>query len=158
MTYVDPTAVNDTGDLYTGTRQCKQCQEIKDITEFHFTANKIKSRRRVCKACQHKRQAERGLIPEVRAKRRLTGYKTKLRNTYGMTYEDYLAMLEAQDGLCKICSRKLDPESVNDAPHVDHCHKTGRVRGILCFRCNTGLGKFGDDAILLQRAAKYLKN
>jgi hypothetical protein len=60
-------------------------------------------------------------------------------------------MIEAQGGLCAICEGPLE------RPHVDHDHETGKVRGVLCFNCNGGLGKFADSADLLQRAAEYLQ-
>ena len=53
-------------------------------------------------------------------------------------------------GKCNICSK---PE---DTLCVDHCHKTGKIRGLLCFDCNTGLGKLGDDVQSIQRAIDYL--
>jgi Autographiviridae endonuclease VII len=74
-------------------------------------------------------------------------------NELGCTAEQYRRMLGDQHGVCKLCGtvnkdgRKLA---------VDHCHKTGRVRGLLCSTCNTGLGCFGDDPIQLARALEYL--
>lgn len=59
-------------------------------------------------------------------------------------------MIEAQNGICLICGDELV------RPHVDHDHKTGNVRGILCFNCNGGLGKFKDDMSLLLSAVLYL--
>jgi hypothetical protein len=63
-------------------------------------------------------------------------------------------MLLGQDGVCKICSK---PPLDNPYLCVDHSHITGRVRGLLCTRCNTGLGQFEDDPELLMAAYKYLK-
>ncbi|MEV7073553.1 endonuclease VII domain-containing protein [Streptomyces sp. NPDC093990] len=59
-------------------------------------------------------------------------------------------MVAVRRGLCAICSTV-------PAVHVDHCHKTGRVRGVLCFNCNSGLGLLGDDPEALNRAADYLE-
>jgi len=59
-------------------------------------------------------------------------------------------MVRAQGGLCAICRRK-------PAEHVDHCHLTSEVRGILCFTCNVGLGNFGDSDHLMLLAADYIK-
>lgn len=78
---------------------------------------------------------------------------------YGITVDDYNALLEEQGEVCAICRRpehvvsrgKLKPLS------VDHDHATGRVRGILCHECNVGLGKFGDVPELLRVAADYLE-
>ena len=61
-------------------------------------------------------------------------------------------MMRAQGWLCPICLRALD-----DRAHGDHDHRTGRVRAVLCFNCNGGLGQFKDDRVSLRRAAAYLE-
>lgn len=73
---------------------------------------------------------------------------------YNLTKEEYKNIYDRQQGLCKIC--QTDLESFNRRPHVDHCHSTGKVRGILCYACNTGLGNFKDSKELLQKAIEYL--
>lgn len=70
---------------------------------------------------------------------------------YGLTIEDYEAMLAAQLGQCALCQRIPSYELV-----VDHDHKTGRVRGLLCHRCNAGLGYLGDTTAVLERALRYV--
>ncbi|MER7596264.1 endonuclease VII domain-containing protein [Streptomyces hydrogenans] len=75
---------------------------------------------------------------------------------YGITEEEYVVMLEAQGHACAICGSKEWPGKDN-RPHVDHCHSTGRVRGILCGRCNVALGLMDDDAGRLRTAAEYLE-
>jgi len=77
--------------------------------------------------------------------------RRRLQSDYGLTPEQYNKILEAQGGLCAICkqSRKL---------HVDHCHESGVVRGLLCRSCNTALGKLGDTSSGLMRAVRYLRN
>jgi uncharacterized Zn finger protein (UPF0148 family) len=86
-------------------------------------------------------------------------HKRMLRRFYGMTPEDYARMLEEQQGRCPICGSTPDGERncgrANFA--VDHCHETGRVRGLLCNLCNRAMGFFGDSEELLRRAADYLK-
>lgn len=67
-----------------------------------------------------------------------------------MEEEDFLILLEAQDGVCAICQ-------ANPAKHTDHNHLTGQIRGLLCVACNNGLGLFRDDWKLMQRAIVYLK-
>ncbi len=74
---------------------------------------------------------------------------------YGMTEEQYAAMLDAQGGGCAIC-RTTEWNGRHPVPHVDHDHRTGEVRGILCHACNLGLGKFKDDPDLLRAAIAYL--
>lgn len=70
--------------------------------------------------------------------------------TYGITSDDYDAMVEAQEHRCAICGQ------LTDGLVVDHCHTTGEVRGLLCDRCNVGLGCMGDNIERLMRAADYL--
>ena len=70
-----------------------------------------------------------------------------------ITTEDYATLLNQQDGVCAICRSPAPPER---ALAVDHCHQTGRVRGLLCDRCNTSLGGFGDSPGALVHALAYL--
>jgi hypothetical protein len=82
------------------------------------------------------------------------------RSKYGITRAERDQMLAEQDGKCEICSRVLDPSRGAPAalrPHLDHCHRSGRNRGILCGNCNTALGLFGDDPAVLFAAVEYLK-
>ena len=75
---------------------------------------------------------------------------------YGITPEDWDAMLAAQDGRCAIC-RTDEWGGKGGWPHADHCHTSKRFRGILCDNCNQGLGRFGDDPARLRAAADYLE-
>lgn len=81
-------------------------------------------------------------------KRRLKGY--------GLTGAEYLALLASQGGGCAICGAETGVPGKKARLPVDHCHKTGAVRGLLCLRCNTGLGMFMDDPGMLQIAIRYL--
>ena len=81
-----------------------------------------------------------------------------LKRNYGITLEDYNRMFEEQGGKCAICSAEDTGGKHKDAAfHVDHCHDTGKVRGLLCNQCNLALGKFKDSKKLLQKALDYLK-
>lgn len=73
---------------------------------------------------------------------------------YGLTPETYEEMRVSQGGVCAIC-RKAQTGKIGLV--VDHDHVTGRVRGLLCTNCNTGLGKFGDSLLTLESACAYLK-
>ena len=83
--------------------------------------------------------------------RRITARKSWVWKKYGLDWEDYEALYEAQQGLCAICG-----DSMEDTPHVDHCHTEGHVRGLLCGRCNIGLGQFRDSVEYLEAAVRYL--
>lgn len=79
-----------------------------------------------------------------------------LKRKYNLTTEEHKKMLETQGFKCAIC-RTSQWGGRHNLPHTDHDHTTGKVRGLLCHRCNHGLGYFGDDPALLEAAIKYLK-
>jgi hypothetical protein len=70
---------------------------------------------------------------------------------YGLSKEDFYLLKKEQDGKCKICGREMKKYN------IDHCHKTGKIRGILCTSCNMGIGMFKDDVELLEKVISYLK-
>jgi hypothetical protein len=76
----------------------------------------------------------------------------KLKYKYGITESEYEIIRKNQNNKCGICKIELDEIKCC----VDHDHKTGMVRGLLCDRCNTGIGRFEDDVYLLIKATKYL--
>lgn len=79
----------------------------------------------------------------------------RLKSLYGISLEDYYELLAVHDGTCWICGKK---EKLNHGVLVvDHDHKTGKVRGLLCDICNHGIGKFQDSVEILKRAAEYLQ-
>lgn len=81
--------------------------------------------------------------------------RTHLR-AYGLTLDDYTAMLTAQGGRCAICGA-ASSDATKRRLAVDHCHGTGRVRGLLCGKCNIGIGQFNHDPDLLTKAIEYLR-
>jgi hypothetical protein len=78
-----------------------------------------------------------------------------LRSKYNLTIDDYEALLKKQNGGCAICGNK--PKEGKNL-HIDHCHETGVLRGLLCFRCNFGLSYFGENKSTLEKAFLYLKD
>lgn len=89
--------------------------------------------------------------PRNKARSRRVNNRQRLRR-YGMTPADKAAMLREQESVCAICGLDVDVLC------VDHCHSTGIVRGLLCHKCNWGLGMFDDDLDLLAAATSYLVN
>lgn len=77
------------------------------------------------------------------------------KRVYGLSRDDFREMWNLQAGRCAICFERLVDDGSRQA-HVDHDHKTGLVRGILCVDCNVGLGRFKDNAEALRRAADYV--
>lgn len=96
------------------------------------------------------RQENRATLSRERARRDKVKVAAK---KYGLTEEELQAMIDATGGLCDLCG-----ESIGDKLNVDHCHDTLKVRGILCSKCNSGLGYFRDDIRLLRKAAEYLES
>jgi hypothetical protein len=83
----------------------------------------------------------------------VTSHARNLKRRYGLTPEQYDALAAAQCHRCAICR---DVELLGSHLCVDHCHTTGRIRGLLCRECNSALGKFRDDPRLLNAARDYL--
>jgi len=91
---------------------------------------------------------------------------SRLLKNFGISYRLYKKMFEKQNGLCAICGKQevkvqrrgTSGIEVIDSLNVDHDHETGQVRGLLCYRCNTALGKLYDDPELLRRGADYIES
>lgn len=82
------------------------------------------------------------------------GRNYKLKYNFGITLEQYDQMFEQQNGVCVICGKT---NSNGRRLYVDHSHKTGKIRGLLCHKCNTGLSGFGENEEYLLQAALYLE-
>src|SRR3990167_292412 len=100
---------------------------------------------------QYKKQAK-----EWQAKNPRKRLDQRMRR-YGITASEYERLFEIQCGKCAICKIPNCGDSRGGRFHVDHCHATKRVRGLLCTNCNLGIGKFHDDPIRLEQAAMYLR-
>jgi len=85
-----------------------------------------------------------------------------LKCTYGISLSQYDEMFRKQNGVCAICQRpeRVIDKSTNEIRRlaVDHCHTTNKIRGLLCYACNTSIGKMNDDPEVLERAAQYIRN
>lgn len=87
-------------------------------------------------------------------KNKLKYKENNLRNKHDISFEDFESFLQIQDNQCKIYHCELDNAKNT---HIDHCHSSGKIRGILCSNCNTALGKFKDCIEFLQSAIQYIK-
>ena len=160
-------------------KQCKKCGVSKPLEEFYRAAGTKDGLRGECKVCSSEDKRRRYVAdpqaaidrvkrwqqanPErvnatQRARRAKPEAKRRARaehlmRKFGLTIEQYDAMLKAQGGGCFICGR---PPREDISLHVDHDHSTGKVRGILCFRCNNALADFNEDAAVLRKAIGYL--
>ena len=87
-------------------------------------------------------------------KRKGTQRWTQIKHKYNLTKEEYENLLKDQNFSCVICQRHISELSRNLV--VDHCHNTNKIRGLLCYSCNLGIGLFKDDPKILSRARAYL--
>lgn len=101
-------------------------------------------------AYQRKRRAE--MPPDKKARMFEQKKADMLMRRYGLTPEQVRVMLEKQNHVCAICNNPFGLQN------IDHCHKTGKVRGVLCVNCNRGLGAFGDNIQNMEKALEYLKH
>jgi hypothetical protein len=118
------------------------------VSEFYWESDKGRFASK-CKSCRRDAdRAYRESDPD--------GYRDKvIRRKYGIGLVEFDEMLVAQGGGCAICGAAMNPDANSLA--IDHCHATGKVRGILCGRCNKALGLFDDDPLLLEKAVIYLR-
>ncbi len=121
---------------------CKSCGDPKEPWELH------NSNKSLCKDCGNKRYNKKPT--------KKTNHRTSLRSKYGLEPVQFEYMLRQQGGRCKICGTD-DPGHGNANFSVDHCHTTGKIRGLLCTDCNIALGRLKDNPIFVERALSYLR-
>jgi hypothetical protein len=125
------------------------CSVEKQITEFYFRDKKTGRRHSACKECDKAR---------VKARHQANPEHTRnndLKRNYGISLQEHQQMFEQQQGVCAICKSEGDGKWKKLC--VDHDHKTGKVRQLLCRRCNMILGQAYDDISLFSEFIKYLQ-
>ena len=161
-------------------KQCRICGEWKPLEDFYRMAGMRDGHRNECKPCNLADKRERYARDPTKYKAmvkrwqqgnsdRLNAYRRDYnrrperkrksrdayyRRTFGISADDFDALLGEQGGGCAICGAVPEREA---SFHLDHDHVTGEIRGILCLSCNQALGHFRDDAGLLERAAVYVR-
>jgi hypothetical protein len=120
---------------------CPGCSKKKEYAEFYKHGGLKGGLQHTCKVCVKKHNAEYKV-------RRMELHRLKL---YGISQQNYDLMFAAQEGKCAICKRGTRRLG------VDHCHKTGKVRGLLCVACNNALGLLQESEELLQVSIQYLR-
>lgn len=133
-------------------------EEYREQQRLYRARPEVKKRRRETLAAW--REKNRGRLKEAQNRhneKNPTARKTAmLKFHYGITFEQYTSFVKRADGLCEICSSP--PGTTRQTKlHLDHDHRSGKPRGILCHKCNRGLGLFNDSPSRLERAAKYLR-
>jgi len=145
------------------TKTCTGCGETKPIEDFSLARNGTKQQKPVrksrCKACQA--TAARKWFQDNKERAKDSRHAHNMKSVYGITPECYQEMLVAQSGVCAICGLEEPAEHGRTGTQfrlaVDHDHATGRIRGLLCQKCNRSIGLLNDDVDLLRKAIDYLK-
>lgn len=144
--------------------KCSKCKETKDLTLFSL---KVVTKRPYswCKACV---SAASQLWKKKNPKKHVEYCKqwrldnpdkwkdVRYQYEYGISLQDYNCFYRAQNGCCAIC--KTSQEELKRTLAVDHSHRTGKVRGLLCDSCNKGIGNLHDSIDRLASAIVYLKD
>lgn len=136
--------------------RCSKCKRHLPPHEFVRDFSKWRKRQygRWCKQCR------KTYYYQTRGRAQRQSRETHLIDRYGITHEDYLELEKQQDGLCAICkSPPVGKVRGGTAKyfHVDHNHTTNAVRGLLCYRCNAGIGLFRENAKTMKAAIAYLE-
>lgn len=137
--------------LRNNRKQCQFCKKTKSLDNFFKKNNSRDGFGSYCKDCKLKKNT---ISWKANKHKHIEQRKNShLEKKYGITLKEYKKILSNQNGVCLICRNK-DIRKLA----VDHNHKTGEIRGLLCGKCNQGIGLFNDDIKILRRAIEYLKN
>lgn len=144
--------------------KCNTCHEIKGVTQFRERnkpyANGDTSYHRTCKTCEARKTLSHYYSSRKGNIHRTCAYRYNLKTNYGLSEIEFQEMYKSQDGRCKICDAFLENIFLKvDGKRlaIDHCHTSGKVRGMLCMNCNSGIGLLGDTYKAVQKGADYLK-
>lgn len=141
----------------TNSKACSRCKKVKGFEHYHLDKNRPSGVRPDCKECRLNRSK---FLYHNDGASKKTNKNNSLKKQFGINLTDYENMWRKQDGKCLICaeqSKEIDKKygKIRDLV-VDHCHKTNKIRGLLCGPCNRALGGFRDDVTILKNAIKYL--
>ncbi len=139
---------------------CPKCLTILSLEKFNKSSKRTNGYQLWCKQCGLNSKK----VAYYAYRKERVSYLARehlLKINYGLSMKEYEELLHKHGGTCKICNlyetQKSNPKGRIDSLRVDHDHKTGKVRGLLCSRCNFGLAQFKDSIKLLNNAIGYLK-
>lgn len=133
------------------TCKCKRCGITKPLSEYYKTSDRKSGHKTICKECI---KAD-PLTESRKEKMRTYGKDYHLKTQYNMTREEHDKMLSLQNHKCAICGID-EKEATKQKLYVDHCHKSGKVRALLCHSCNAGIGLMKESIQTLTKAIAYL--
>ena len=139
-------------------KQCTKCSDPKPLKDFYPRKNSRDGRRAECIACSRRLVGEYRKTPRGKATAKRSRRAQRAR-AYGLTPAEHEVMERAQNGCCAICGRKETAKLKGKTLHlsIDHSHKTGKVRALLCRKCNSLLGYVSDSIETLRAAIQYLE-
>jgi hypothetical protein len=126
-------------------KKCKYCSEQKPLCDFPKHSGHKDGHAAICKECKKVKYP-------ATAQQKQRAYERQIKRNYGVSVEDYEQMYKQQGGLCAGCKQTNNGSKF----HIDHCHATGRVRGLLCGKCNIALGLVDDCIQTLVNLIGYL--
>lgn len=132
--------------------QC-DCGEIKSIAFSSMTSGRTKS----CGCLQFRKGEDSPAYKHGRSHTKEYDTERHMKRAYGIDFEGYSYLIEKHNGVCAIC-RKSPPNHYKKRLCIDHCHTTGKIRGLLCDDCNTAIGLLQDSTELMSNAIHYLNN
>ena len=132
------------------TKTCKDCGESKPLSDFYKTRKYYRS---YCKPCHKMRSTE------ERKGKDVNKWRT-IKSKYGLTREGWDDLWDSQQGMCKICNTAMTTEERMSKTKavVDHCHDSGKVRALLCHRCNVAIGLLREDKTIVENVLVYLED
>jgi hypothetical protein len=141
---------------------CKDCNNADDRKRYQENREVIKAKKlgAYYDNLEHNRKRSLGYYYDHREQSSLRNRSYYLKTKFGITLEQYQEMFDAQGGVCAVCGKPETSKSNTGDDKllaVDHDHKTGKVRGLLCHKCNAGIGHFDDNESLLDKAIRYLR-
>lgn len=145
--------------ILVGAKTCPKCDTLKNLSEFYKDSRLSTGFACWCKACHNtsvNRSREERVEKDPAREREMT-LRRLLQRKYGVDLEHFKSLSAAQDGRCAICRREGSQQSRKHRLYVDHCHDTGRIRGLLCHPCNVALGLLGESVERVKAAVTYLE-
>lgn len=151
--------------MWRGHKYCNTCQTTRPLAQFSKDTTKKNKYNSNCKDCRiHKEYLRRQTgnykvqlkLYKSQEHVRLREKDNSLKRIFKISLNEYKAMLKKQNNKCAICKQKEVSDKAKRSLAVDHCHTTGKIRGLLCSNCNLGLGNLKDNIIYLNSAIEYL--
>ncbi len=158
-------------------KKCATCREHKPISEFSkrkriTSQGEVSYFRSACRPCEAVAGREWRLLNPIKSRKATTRWRENnqekvsrqdrnhhFQRSFGLTIEDVDRMIEQQEGKCANigCRRTLSRGRKTDSAHLDHDHKTGKVRAVLCQACNVALGRLREDPNVIAGLLEYLR-